>query len=44
MCVYEGCFGTQGVTADVQVPSGNRRGKLPGWWHPGEIKGLGFDI
>lgn len=23
---------------------GAGRDKLPGWWHPGEIKGLGSDI
>lgn len=23
---------------------GTGRDKLLGWWHPGEIKGLGFDI
>lgn len=30
------------VTANIQTLVGTGQDKVPGWWHPGEVKGLGW--
>lgn len=39
--MHEGHFRGWSVTANIQTLVEIGEDKVPGWWHPGAIKGLG---
>lgn len=40
-CVHQGNFRAWSVAANIETLVGTGQDRVPGWWHPGEVEGLG---